>query len=94
LGERDIVFTTFATAWKDFKKGSSPLARVHWFRIVLDEGIEIQTPTDDSLTSVEQRIRFETAQPSNSRQFTSYEHSVGGASLERQYRTVLKTLAA
>jgi len=35
---KDIVFTTFATAATDFKRGQSPLSKVHWFRIVLDEG--------------------------------------------------------
>ncbi|KAF2013075.1 hypothetical protein BU24DRAFT_263670 [Aaosphaeria arxii CBS 175.79] len=52
LGERDIVFTTFATAWKDFKKGSSPLARVHWFRIVLDEAHKIRNRTTQQFKAV------------------------------------------
>jgi SWI/SNF-related matrix-associated actin-dependent regulator of chromatin subfamily A3 len=38
LLERDIVFTTFATAAAEFKEGRSPLSSIHWFRIVLDEG--------------------------------------------------------
>lgn len=38
LLEKDVVFTTFATALEDFKRGQSPLAKIHWFRIVLDEG--------------------------------------------------------
>jgi SWI/SNF-related matrix-associated actin-dependent regulator of chromatin subfamily A3 len=38
LLERDVVFTTFATALEDFKSGQSPLSQIHWYRIVLDEG--------------------------------------------------------
>ena len=41
LLERDVVFTTFATALEDFKRGQSPLSKIHWFRIVLDEGEDI-----------------------------------------------------
>jgi SWI/SNF-related matrix-associated actin-dependent regulator of chromatin subfamily A3 len=38
LFEKDVVFTTYATAFEDTKKIPSPLSRIHWFRIVLDEG--------------------------------------------------------
>jgi SWI/SNF-related matrix-associated actin-dependent regulator of chromatin subfamily A3 len=38
LFEKDVVFTTFATALEDAKRGQSPLSKIHWFRIVLDEG--------------------------------------------------------
>jgi SWI/SNF-related matrix-associated actin-dependent regulator of chromatin subfamily A3 len=38
LLERDVVFTTFGTAMEDIKRGQSPLSKIHWFRIVLDEG--------------------------------------------------------
>lgn len=38
LFEKDVVFTTYATAFEDTKKNPSPLSRIHWFRIVLDEG--------------------------------------------------------
>jgi SWI/SNF-related matrix-associated actin-dependent regulator of chromatin subfamily A3 len=38
LYEKDVVFTTYATAFEDTKKNPSPLSRIHWFRIVLDEG--------------------------------------------------------
>ena len=36
--ENDIVFTTFATITQDLLRGTSPLASIHYFRIVLDEG--------------------------------------------------------
>jgi SNF2 family DNA or RNA helicase len=36
--EKDIVFTTFATVASELIRGNSPLAKIHWFRIVLDEG--------------------------------------------------------
>jgi SWI/SNF-related matrix-associated actin-dependent regulator of chromatin subfamily A3 len=39
LHERPIVFTTYATVAAEFRRGDSALARVNWFRIVLDEGI-------------------------------------------------------
>ncbi|KAG9233940.1 SNF2 family N-terminal domain-containing protein [Amylocarpus encephaloides] len=37
LQESDIVFTTYATAAAEFCKGGSTLAKIKWFRIVLDE---------------------------------------------------------
>jgi hypothetical protein len=36
--EKDIVFTTFATVASDFMHHKAPLSKIHWFRIVLDEG--------------------------------------------------------
>lgn len=38
LFKKDVVFTTYATAFEDTKKNPSPLSEIHWFRIVLDEG--------------------------------------------------------
>jgi hypothetical protein len=38
LLDKDIVFTTFATAMEDTKRGQSSIFNIHWFRIVLDEG--------------------------------------------------------
>jgi SNF2 family DNA or RNA helicase len=35
----DILLTTYATVASEFGKGSGPLYRITWFRIVLDEGI-------------------------------------------------------
>jgi hypothetical protein len=36
--ESDVVFSTFATIAQDLMRGTSPLANIHYFRIVLDEG--------------------------------------------------------
>ena len=36
--ESDVVFSTFATIAQDLVRGTSPLANIHYFRIVLDEG--------------------------------------------------------
>lgn len=49
LLDKDVVFTTFATAAQDFKKGQSPLSSIHWFRIVLDEGMDVSQVPDDHL---------------------------------------------
>jgi SWI/SNF-related matrix-associated actin-dependent regulator of chromatin subfamily A3 len=35
----DILLTTYATVASEFGRGSGPLYRITWFRIVLDEGI-------------------------------------------------------
>ncbi|KAJ5020759.1 SNF2 family N-terminal domain-containing protein [Bipolaris maydis] len=42
LFEKDVIFTTYATALEDTKKSPSPLSSVHWFRIVLDEAHKIR----------------------------------------------------
>jgi SWI/SNF-related matrix-associated actin-dependent regulator of chromatin subfamily A3 len=34
----DIIFTTYATAAAEFRRGSNVLHNINWFRIVLDEG--------------------------------------------------------
>jgi SWI/SNF-related matrix-associated actin-dependent regulator of chromatin subfamily A3 len=41
-----VIFTTFATALEDFKRGDSPLSKIHWYRIVLDEGRSVPTFDD------------------------------------------------
>lgn len=38
LHDTAIVFTTYATAAAEFRRGNSNLERIKWFRIVLDEG--------------------------------------------------------
>jgi SWI/SNF-related matrix-associated actin-dependent regulator of chromatin subfamily A3 len=42
IEEADIVLTTYHTLAADFREKSSPLYEVDWFRIVLDEGSQIQ----------------------------------------------------
>jgi hypothetical protein len=95
LLEKDIVFTTFATAAAEYKQGQSPLSKVHWFRIVLDEGSEIspilQSLTDRTFT---QRIKSETAPPSSLRLYNTSQRSAVGALLGRLSKTVSKTWAA
>jgi SWI/SNF-related matrix-associated actin-dependent regulator of chromatin subfamily A3 len=38
LLQHDVVLTTYASITADFCRGRSRLHRVHWYRIVLDEG--------------------------------------------------------
>ncbi|KAK2745332.1 hypothetical protein FQN55_006237 [Onygenales sp. PD_40] len=45
LKESDIVLTTYHTITEDFKRNSSPLHDITWFRIVLDEAHIIRRPS-------------------------------------------------
>ncbi|PVI01287.1 hypothetical protein DM02DRAFT_654670 [Periconia macrospinosa] len=54
LCEKDVVFTTFATALEDSKRGQSPLSKIHWFRIVLDEAHKIRNRTTKQFQAVQQ----------------------------------------
>lgn len=38
LLKNDIIFTTYATVAKEKAKPDSPLKKIQWFRLVLDEG--------------------------------------------------------
>lgn len=38
LQQRTIVFTTYATVVTEYCRGDNALAKINWFRIVLDEG--------------------------------------------------------
>ncbi|KAJ2989303.1 hypothetical protein NUW58_g3536 [Xylaria curta] len=42
LHEQPIVFTTYATVAAEFRRGDNTLAKINWFRIVLDEAHEIR----------------------------------------------------
>jgi SWI/SNF-related matrix-associated actin-dependent regulator of chromatin subfamily A3 len=44
IEEVDIVLTTYHTLVTDFGEKSSPLHEINWFRVVLDEGNQMQTP--------------------------------------------------
>ncbi|KAK3589957.1 hypothetical protein CHS0354_034979 [Potamilus streckersoni] len=44
LAKQDIVLTTYSTLAADHSKGNSPLEKVEWLRIVLDEGHAIRNP--------------------------------------------------
>ncbi|KAF2994772.1 hypothetical protein E8E14_002949 [Neopestalotiopsis sp. 37M] len=52
LHERPIVFTTYATVAAEFRRGNSTLARVNWFRIVLDEAHGIRNRTTKQFQAV------------------------------------------
>ena len=49
---RDVVLTTFATIAADFCRGRRVLEKVHWFRIVLDEGMRHWFPDYDNISSL------------------------------------------
>ncbi|KAM3069738.1 hypothetical protein ACMFMG_010447 [Clarireedia jacksonii] len=51
--ESDIVFTTFATIAQDLMRGTSPLANIHYFRIVLDEAHEIRNRSTKQFQAVD-----------------------------------------
>ncbi|KAK7999486.1 hypothetical protein PG990_012086 [Apiospora arundinis] len=42
LCDRQIIFTTYATVAAEFRNGVSTLAKINWFRIVLDEAHDIR----------------------------------------------------
>ena len=90
--EKDIVFTTFATVASELMRGDSPLAKIHWFRIVLDEGESLLPVLVDYHFSpkVSQPMKSGTAQPNNSRLYTRSRHNNAGASQELLSKIVLK----
>ncbi|KAI1451391.1 SNF2 family N-terminal domain-containing protein [Annulohypoxylon moriforme] len=52
LHERPIVFTTYATVAAEFRRGDSALAKINWFRIVLDEAHEIRNRTTKQFQAI------------------------------------------
>ena len=42
IEDSDIVITTYHTLAADFVAKASPLNEIAWFRVVLDEGMELQ----------------------------------------------------
>ncbi|KAF2492652.1 hypothetical protein BU16DRAFT_620011 [Lophium mytilinum] len=61
LRERMIVFTTYATVATEYCRGDSPLAKIDWFRIVLDEAHDIRnrlTKQFQAVTSLSAQHRW------------------------------------
>ncbi|KAF2807331.1 uncharacterized protein BDZ99DRAFT_447702 [Mytilinidion resinicola] len=61
LRERMIVFTTYATVAAEHCRGDSPLAKIDWFRIVLDEAHDIRnrlTKQFQAVTSLSAQHRW------------------------------------
>ncbi|CAI6290343.1 unnamed protein product [Periconia digitata] len=54
LFQNDIIFTTFATAAQNAKRGASPLSKINWFRVVLDEAHKIRNHKTDWFKTVHQ----------------------------------------
>ncbi|KAI1084231.1 SNF2 family N-terminal domain-containing protein [Whalleya microplaca] len=52
LYERTVVFTTYATVAAEFCRGNSALAKINWFRIVLDEAHEIRNRTTKQFQAI------------------------------------------
>ncbi|CAO2653805.1 Nn.00g032160.m01.CDS01 [Neocucurbitaria sp. VM-36] len=54
LQQRIIVFTTYATVAIDYgrEKSESPLSKINWFRIVLDEAHDIRNPATNQFKAV------------------------------------------
>ncbi|KAI3335700.1 SNF2 family N-terminal domain-containing protein [Ustulina deusta] len=52
LQERPIVFTTYATVTAEFRRGDSTLAKINWFRIVLDEAHDIRNRSTKQFQAV------------------------------------------
>ncbi|CAN9204159.1 unnamed protein product [Alternaria alternata] len=54
LFEKDVIFTTYATALEDTKRNPSPLSKVHWFRIVLDEAHKIRNQNTKMFKAIQE----------------------------------------
>ncbi|RMJ14385.1 hypothetical protein CDV36_005904 [Fusarium kuroshium] len=52
LYQREIVFTTYATVATEFSHGKSALAKINWFRIVLDEAHDIRNRQTNQFKAV------------------------------------------
>ncbi|KAK6063731.1 DNA repair protein rad5 [Seiridium cupressi] len=52
LFERPIVFTTYATVAAESRRGDSSLAKINWFRIVLDEAHDIRNRSTKQFQAV------------------------------------------
>ncbi|KAI8630497.1 SNF2 family N-terminal domain-containing protein [Xylariaceae sp. FL1651] len=52
LYDRRIVFTTYATVAAEFRRGDNTLAKINWFRIVLDEAHDIRNRSTKQFQAV------------------------------------------
>ncbi|KAK8133073.1 P-loop containing nucleoside triphosphate hydrolase [Apiospora kogelbergensis] len=52
LCDRPIIFTTYATVAAEFRRGDSILAKINWFRIVLDEAHDIRNRSTKQFQAV------------------------------------------
>ncbi|KAK7985710.1 hypothetical protein PG996_005052 [Apiospora saccharicola] len=52
LYDRPIIFTTYATVAAEFRRGDSTLAKINWFRIVLDEAHDIRNRSTKQFQAV------------------------------------------
>ncbi|KAF2102280.1 hypothetical protein NA57DRAFT_35076, partial [Rhizodiscina lignyota] len=52
LCEKVIIFTTYATVAAEYCKGNSTLAKINWFRIVLDEAHDIRNSSTKQFQAV------------------------------------------
>ncbi|RSL69584.1 hypothetical protein CEP53_002167 [Fusarium sp. AF-6] len=52
LYQREIVFTTYATVATEFSRGKNALAKINWFRIVLDEAHDIRNRQTNQFKAV------------------------------------------
>ncbi|KAI0805705.1 SNF2 family N-terminal domain-containing protein [Xylaria sp. FL0064] len=52
LYEQPIVFTTYATVAAEFRRGNNTLAKINWFRIVLDEAHDIRNRSTKQFQAV------------------------------------------
>ncbi|KAI0157993.1 SNF2 family N-terminal domain-containing protein [Hypoxylon sp. FL1284] len=52
LYERPVILTTYATVAAEFRRGDSTLAKINWFRIVLDEAHDIRNRSTKQFQAV------------------------------------------
>lgn len=52
LLQKDIVFTTYGTVAADYSRKRSLLHQVHWYRVVLDEGMHVPRRFANNLHSL------------------------------------------
>ncbi|KAI1113984.1 SNF2 family N-terminal domain-containing protein [Nemania sp. NC0429] len=52
LYERPIIFSTYATAAAEFRRGDNTLAKINWFRIILDEAHDIRNRSTKQFQAV------------------------------------------